>query len=218
MTSSSVRAVLRPVLDENPVTLHVLGVCSALAVTRTLDAALLMCAALTAVLVGSNAAISTIRGVVPRSIRLVVQVTVIASLVAVADLAMQAFAWSLGRKLSVFVSLIVTNCIVLGRTEAFALHHGVRASVLDGLGNGLGYSAVLIAVASVRELLAQGTLLGAEVLPAVERGGWFRPVPFLASAPSAFFLIALLVWAVRTWRPGQAEPPGPGAGGGGVRP
>lgn len=207
MTRPAGPPLLRPVLDENPIALQVLGVCSALAVTKSLSAALLMCAALTGVLVGSNVAISAIRRQVPHRIRLIVQITVIASLVIVTDQLIQAYAYALGRQLSVFVSLIVTNCIVLGRAESFAMHNGVRASALDGLGNGLGYSAVLVAVATVRELLGQGSLLGFEILPTKQDGGWFEPVALMTSAPSAFFLIALLIWALRTWRPAQVEPP-----------
>jgi Na+-transporting NADH:ubiquinone oxidoreductase subunit D len=204
----------RPVFDDNPIACQMLGICSALAVTKTLAAALLMCVALTAVLTLSNAAISAIRRVVPHSIRLIVQITIIASLVIVADQLIQAFAYDLGKQLSVFVGLIVTNCIVLGRAEAFAMRHGVLPSVLDGLGNGLGYSVVLAAVAFVRELLGAGTLLGAQVLPLASDGGWFVPVELMETAPSAFFLIGFLIWGLRTWKTQQVEAPEPGAAGG----
>lgn len=194
------RILTRPVVAENPVALQVLGICSALAVTKTLAVALVMCAALTGVLVASNAAISALRRDLPRSIRLVVEITVIASLVVVADELLRAFAWEASRELSVFVGLIVTNCIVLGRAEAFATRNGVVASALDGLGNGLGYSLVLVLVASVRELFGRGTLLGHAVLPLASEGGWYRPNELMGAAPSAFFLIALVVWAVRARR------------------
>ena len=200
------RALLRPIVDENPIALQMLGVCSALAVTKTLSAALLMCAALTAVLVCSNVAVSALRRQIPSSIRLIVQITIIASLVIVADQLIQAYAYALGRQLSVFVALIVTNCIVLGRAEGFAMHHGVRESAIDGLGNGLGYSAVLALVATCRELLGEGTLLGARILPLAAEGGWYEPLVLMRSAPSAFFLIAFLIWRLRTWRRVQVEP------------
>lgn len=199
------RTLLAPLLDQNPITLQILGICSALAVTRTLETALVLCLALTGVLVASNTAISAIRRVVPHEVRLIVQITIIASLVIVADQMLQAWFHETSRRLSVFVGLIVTNCIVLGRAEAFAMHHGVRLSALDGLGNGLGYSLVLVGVASVRELLGAGTLLGHGVLPLAAEGGWFRPVQLMQSAPSAFFLIAFAIWALRTWRPAQVE-------------
>jgi len=199
------RALLHPLLDENPIAVQILGVCSALAVTKTLETALVMCLALTCVLVASNTSISAIRRVVPRDVRLIVQITIIASLVIVADQVLQAFFFETSKKLSVFVGLIVTNCIVLGRAEAFAMHHGVRASVLDGLGNGLGYSLVLAFVGTVRELLGAGTLLGHGVLPLARDGGWFRPVDLMQSAPSAFFVIGFAIWGLRSWRTAQVE-------------
>jgi len=207
-------ALVRPLFEENPIALQMLGICSALAVTKTLAAALLMCLALTAVLTASNAAISAIRTLVPHSVRLIVQITIIASLVIVADQLIQAYAYDLSKQLSVFVGLIVTNCIVLGRAETFAMRNPVLPSILDGLGNGLGYSAVLAAVATVRELLGEGSLLGREILPRASDGGWFLPVEIMASAPSAFFLIAILIWGLRTWKRDQVEAPEPGASGG----
>jgi Na+-transporting NADH:ubiquinone oxidoreductase subunit D len=200
------RALTRPIVDENPIALQMLGVCSALAVTKTLSAALLMCVALTAVLTCSNIAISAIRRLIPKSVRLIVQITIIASLVIIADQLIQAFAYPLSKQLSVFVALIVTNCIVLGRAESFAMHNGVRASAIDGLGNGLGYSAVLVLVATIRELLGEGALLGTQFLPLAEDGGWFQPLVLMRSAPSAFFLIGFLIWGLRTWKPSQVEP------------
>lgn len=205
-TEGALAVVTRPLVDENPILLQILGVCSALAVTRTLATALTMAAAVTAVLVASNVAISAIRRQVPRSIRLIVQITIIASLVIVADQLLAAFAWELSRELTVFVSLIVTNCIVLGRAESFAMSHPVGVSALDGLGNGLGYGAVLALVAAVRELLGQGSLLGVTILEPVSAGGWYEPSRLAQLPPSAFFLIALLIWVVRSLRPGQVEP------------
>lgn len=206
-TPGNRRTLLRPLLDENPIVMQMLGVCSALAVTRTLQTALVMCVALTSVLIVSNAAISSIRRVVPRDVRLLVQITIIASLVIVTDQLLAAYVYDLSKTLSVFVGLIVTNCIVLGRAEAFAMHHGVRLSALDGLGNGLGYSLVLVFVASVRELLGAGSLLGRSVLPLVADGGWFQPVELMQSSPSAFFVIGVAIWALRSWRPAPAGGP-----------
>jgi len=190
----------RPLVDENPIMLQILGVCSALAVTRTLATALVMSIAVTVVLICSNAAISFIRNEVPRSVRLIVQITLIATFVIVVDQILQAFFWELSRELSVFVGLIITNCIILGRAETFAMRHGVRLSILDGLGNGLGYSLILIAVGGARELLGTGRLLGFEILPLVERGGWFEPVGLMLRPPSAFFLIGGLIWGIRSWK------------------
>ncbi len=205
MNTDSTRTLTRPVFDENPIALQVLGVCSALAVTKTLATALVMCLALTAVLTASNTAISAIRKLVPRSIRLIVQITIIASLVIVADQFLRAFAWELSKELSVFVGLIVTNCIVLGRAETFAMNNSVGASALDGLGNGLGYSVILIAVGSVRELLGAGALLGYQLLPLASEDGWFQPIALMRSPPSAFFIIGGLIWLLRTWKTSQVE-------------
>ena len=209
MSTTSIRTLTRPVFEENPIALQMLGVCSALAVTKSLATALTMCIAVTAVLCASNAAISSIRRLIPHSIRLIVQITMIASFVIVVDQVLKAYAWEVSKELSVFVGLIVTNCIVLGRAEAFAMHNPVRASVLDGLGNGLGYSVVLIAVGSVRELFGSGSLLGFVMFPQVSDGGWFMPVALMRSPPSAFFVIAGLIWLLRTVRPAQIEQPEP---------
>jgi len=200
------RPLVDPILVANPVTLQVLGICSALAVTTSLTTALAMSAALIFVLTLSSGVVSLIRRHIPRSIRLIVQITIIASLVIVVDQVLQAYFIATSKRLSVFVGLIVTNCIVLGRAEGFAMHHPPGASLLDALGNGLGYALVLVAIATVRELLGAGTLLGISVLPTREHGGWFTPWDLMALPPSAFFLLGLLVWAVRTMRPDQAEP------------
>jgi Na+-transporting NADH:ubiquinone oxidoreductase subunit D len=189
----------RPLVEENPVTFQILGVCSALAVTRSVETALAMSIAVTAVLVCSSAAISLIRNEVPRSVRLIVQITLIATFVIIVDQILQAFFWELSRELSVFVGLIITNCIILGRAETFAMRNGVGLSMLDGLGNGLGYGLVLMIVGATRELLGTGRLLGLEVLPLVERGGFFEPIGLMLRPPSAFFLIGGLVWAARSF-------------------
>ena len=203
------RPLVDPILVANPVTLQVLGICSALAVTTSLTTALAMSAALVFVLTLSSGVISLIRRHIPRPIRLIVQIMIIASLVIVVDQVMQAYLFAMSKRLSVFVGLIVTNCIVLGRAEGFAMHNPPGASLLDALGNGLGYALVLTAIATVRELLGAGTVMGMSVLPTEANGGWFAPWGLMALPPSAFFLLGLLVWAVRTFRPEQAEPAPP---------
>ena len=194
------RTLLDPLLAENPITLQVLGVCSALAVTRSVETALAMSVSVTAVLMGSSVAISAIRREVPQSVRLIIEITIIASLVIVVDQFLQAFFWELSRELSVFVGLIITNCVILGRAESFAMHHPPARSLVDALGNGLGYSWILILVGGTRELLGSGTLLGHSVLPIVENGGWFEPVALMLRPPSAFFLIGLLIWGIQAAR------------------
>ncbi|MBY4893862.1 NADH:ubiquinone reductase (Na(+)-transporting) subunit D [Rhodobacteraceae bacterium N5(2021)] len=198
--------IIGPLIDQNPITRQILGVCSALAVTTSLDTALVMSAALTTVLCLSSGIISLLRHHIPHVIRLIVQITIIASLVIVIDEFMRAYVFELSRTLSVFVGLIVTNCLVLGRAEAFAMRNPVGPSVLDALGNGLGYSLILIVVGSIRELLGEGSLLGLVILPSVEDGGWFQPLGLMQLAPAAFFIIGLLVWAVRSLRRDQIEP------------
>ncbi|WP_370269881.1 NADH:ubiquinone reductase (Na(+)-transporting) subunit D [Nioella sp.] len=195
-----------PLLRDNPVTVQILGICSALAVTTSMATALTMSLALTAVLVVSSAVISSIRRHIPSQIRLILQITIIAALVIVADLVLQAYAYAISQRLSIFVSLIVTNCIVLGRAEAFAMSHPVGPAILDALGNGAGYSSILLIVAFVRELLGFGTLFGLTVFPSVADGGWYQPFGFMLLAPSAFVLLGLLVWVLRSLRPDQAEP------------
>jgi len=199
--------LIKPLIANNPVTLQILGICSALAVTTSLSTALVMSAALTGVLVLSSATISVIRHHIPNVIRLIVQIVVIASLVVVIDELLQAFAFEISRKLSIFVGLIVTNCLVLGRAEAFAMRNPVWPSVLDGLGNGLGYSLVLIIVGTVRELFGTGALLGYTVLTPAAEGGWFEPFGLMQLAPSGFFVIALLIWAIRSLRVEQVDTP-----------
>ena len=205
MADTPMKTLLAPVIDNNPITLQILGICSALAVTTKLSTALTMSLALTAVLTLSNAAISLIRRHIPRTIRLIVQITIIASLVSVVDLVLKAYAYEMSKQLSVFVGLIVTNCIVLGRAEAFAMHHNVRLSVLDGLGNGLGYSAILLLVGAIRELFGAGSVFGVQILPVVAEGGWYTPVALMLLPPSAFFIIGCLIWGVRAWKTDQVE-------------
>lgn len=204
---SMMRHLTRPLIAENPVTLQILGICSALAVTTSLGTALTMSLALTAVMAGSAALISLIRNHIPSSIRLIVQITIIAALVIVIDEFLQAYAFAISQRLSIFVGLIITNCVVLGRAEAFAMHNPVLPSVLDGVGNGLGYSLILMIVATIREFFGAGTLFGVPVVTTQADGGWFQPLGLMQLAPSAFFILGLLVWVIRTLWPEQAETP-----------
>jgi len=207
MANRSVRLLLEPIVDKNPITLQILGICSALAVTTKLAPAITMSIALTAVLVGSSVIISLIRQHMPSSIRIIIQMTIIASLVIVVDQVLQAFAYELSKQLSVFVGLIITNCIVLGRAEAFASKNPPWPSFIDALGHGIGYSLILISVAAIRELLGSGSLLGVPILPLIKEGGWYEPNGLMLLAPGAFFIIGLMIWAIRTWKPDQLEKP-----------
>ncbi|PCJ96392.1 MAG: NADH:ubiquinone reductase (Na(+)-transporting) subunit D [Hyphomicrobiales bacterium] len=202
---SMFRHITAPLIDNNPVTLQILGICSALAVTTTLSTALTMSLALTLVLILSGGIISLIRHHIPTSIRLIIQITIIAALVIVIDELLQAYAFEMSKRLSVFVGLIVTNCVVLGRAETFAMHNPVLPSVLDGFGNGLGYSLVLLIVGTIREFFGAGTLLGYPVVSTVADGGWFQPLGLMQLAPSAFFIIGFLVWIIRSVRSDQVE-------------
>jgi len=205
MEAETKKVLLDPLVDNNPITLQVLGICSALAVTSQLTTALIMSLALTAVTACSSAGIAFIRQHVPSSIRIIAQMVIIASLVIVVDQLLKAFAYDISKKLSVFVGLIITNCIVMGRAEAYAMKNPPLESFWDGVGNGLGYSLVLISLAVVRELFGSGKLLGIEILPLVKDGGWYVPNGLLLLPPSAFFLIGLMIWAVRAWKPVQVE-------------
>ena len=197
--------LLDPVFKDNPVLLQVLGVCSALAITNSLYTSLIMGVSLTAVAAFSNGVISALRHIIPSSLRIIIQMTVIATGVVVVDQVLQAFAPEAARTLSVFIGLIVTNCIVLGRAEAFAAKNGVGMSILDSIGNGLGYSAVLVVVGTVRELFGAGTLLGFTVFPLVSDGGFYVPNQLMLLPPSAFFIIGFLIWGLRTWKREQVE-------------
>lgn len=197
--------VLDPIFAKNPIGLQVLGICSALAVTGNMKTAFLMSLALTAVTAFSNLFISLIRSQIPNNIRIIVQMTVVASLVILVDQILKAFAFELSKQLSVFVGLIITNCIVMGRLEAFAMMNPPLPSFLDGIGNGLGYSVLLLAVGTVREITGSGTWFGITVLKPISEGGWYLPNGLMVLPPSAFFVIGLLIWALRTWKPEQCE-------------
>ena len=196
-----------PVFKNNPIALQILGICSALAVTTSLRVTVVMCIALTLVTAFSSLFISSIRRFIPSSIRIIVQMTIIASLVIVVDQVLKAVAYDISKQLSVFVGLIITNCIVMGRAEAFAMKNPPVPSFLDGLGNGLGYSFVLIVVGVIRELFGAGSLMGIEILPVVTEGGWYNPNGLLLLPPSAFFLIGFLIWAIRAVQTEQVEEP-----------
>ncbi|GAB5498143.1 MAG: NADH:ubiquinone reductase (Na(+)-transporting) subunit D [Pseudohongiellaceae bacterium] len=199
------KVVLNPLLENNPIALQILGVCSALAVTTQLSVTLVMCVALTTVVAFSNLFISMIRHHMPSSIRIIIQMTIIASLVIAVDQFLQAFAYEISKSLSVFVGLIITNCIVMGRAEAFAMKNPPGISFLDGIGNGLGYSLVLIVVASFRELFGAGSLLGYQILPLVENGGWYQANGLMLLSPSAFFIIGFFIWVLRSSHKEQVE-------------
>lgn len=205
MSSQLKKILVEPIVDRNPITLQILGICSALAVTTQLAPAIIMSLGLTLVLMGSNVLISLIRNHLPSSIRIIVQMTIIASLVIVVDQILKAYAYELSKQLSVFVGLIITNCIVLGRAEAFATQNPPWPSLLDAIGHGAGYSLILVSVAAVRELFGTGTLLGVEVLPLIKNGGWYHPNGLMLLAPGAFFIIGLMIWGIRSWRPKQRE-------------
>lgn len=195
-----------PIFDNNPIALQILGICSALAVTTSVANALVMCIALTLVTAFSSFFISVIRNKIPSSIRIIVQMVIIASLVIVVDQILQAFAYEISRSLSVFVGLIITNCIVMGRAEAFAMSNPPVPSFLDGIGNGLGYSAVLIFVATIREIIGNGSWFGITLLEKVTEGGWYIPNGLLLLPPSSFFVIAGFIALVRLWKKDQHEP------------
>ena len=199
--------LLNPIFNNNPIGLQILGICSALAVTTKMSVALVMCIALTSVCAFSNLFVSLIRNRIPSSIRIIVQMTIIASLVIVVDQVLGAVAYDLSKQLTVFVGLIITNCIVMGRAEAFAMANPPVASFVDGIGNGLGYSVVLMVVATIRELIGSGSLFGIGILPLVTEGGWYTPMGLMLLPPSAFFIIGLLIWALRAWKAEQVEEP-----------
>jgi Na+-transporting NADH:ubiquinone oxidoreductase subunit D len=197
--------LLEPVVTNNPIALQILGICSALAVTSSMKVSFVMCIALTVVFAFSNFFVSSIRNYIPSSIRIIVQMIIIASLVIVVDQVLKAVAYDISKQLSVFVGLIITNCIVMGRAEAFAMKNPPIPSFLDGIGNGLGYSVILMIVAFIRELFGAGTLWGYEIFPAATNGGWYVANGMMLMPPSAFFLIGLLIWALRSWKKTQVE-------------
>ena len=197
--------MLDPLFDNNPIGLQVLGICSALAVTTAMDTAFVMSLAVIGVLIGSNVAVSLVRNHVPSSIRIITQLTIISSLVIIADQILKAYVYAISLQLSVFVGLIITNCIVMGRAEAFAMQNGPKASFFDAIGNGLGYSVVLLAVALFRELFGTGRIAGITILPTVSEGGWYVPNGLMVLSPAAFLLIGCFIWAVRSWKPEQVE-------------
>lgn len=199
--------LIDPIFNNNPIALQVLGICSALAVTISMSQTLVMCAAVIFVCTMSNLAVSLVRNRVPTNIRIIVQMTIIASLVIVVDQVLQAVAYDISKSLSVFVGLIITNCIVMGRAEAFAMQNGPFLSALDGFGNALGYSVILIGVALIREPLGSGTFMGYEVFTTVNNGGWYVPNGMLLLSPSAFFIIGFFIWAIRAWKKEQVEEP-----------
>jgi Na+-transporting NADH:ubiquinone oxidoreductase subunit D len=198
-------ALLDPVFNNNPIALQVLGICSALAVTTKLDKAIVMSLALTIVTGCSSLVISLLRNLIPTNVRIIIQLTIIASLVIIADQILKAFVPVISKELSVFVGLIITNCIVMGRAEAYAMQNPPLVSFIDGIGNGVGYSMILITIGAVRELFGSGKLLGYSVLPLVTEGGWYVPNGMMVMAPGALFLVGMFIWALRTFKPEQIE-------------
>jgi Na+-transporting NADH:ubiquinone oxidoreductase subunit D len=199
------KTLFDPVFNNNPIALQVLGVCSALAVTTKLETALVMSAAVVFVTSFSGLFVSLIRNSIPSSIRIIVQMIIIASMVIVTDQLLKAFLYEVSKGLSVYVGLIITNCIVMGRAEGYAMKNTPVMSFLDGIGNGLGYAFILIAVAFFRELIGSGKLMGFTVLKTIGEGGWYQPNGLALLSPSAFFLIGFIIWGIRTWKPQQIE-------------
>jgi Na+-transporting NADH:ubiquinone oxidoreductase subunit D len=205
MSNKPTDVLLDPLINNNPIALQILGICSALAVTSKMETSLVMSVAVIAVTAGSNLAVSAIRQFIPSSIRIIVQMTVIASLVIVVDQILKAYLFDISKQLSVFVGLIITNCIVMGRAEGFAMKNGTWLSLLDGIGNGLGYGLVLMVVAFFRELFGNGSLFGVEIMRLDRNGGWYNPNNLMLLPPSAFFLIGFMIWAIRVYKPEQIE-------------
>ncbi|MCY3846276.1 MAG: NADH:ubiquinone reductase (Na(+)-transporting) subunit D [Acidobacteria bacterium] len=205
MMSKQREALIDPLFNNNPITLQVLGICSALAVTTRMDTALVMSAAVVAVMMSSNFFVSALRNQIPTSIRIIVQLTIIASLVIMVDQVLKAYLFELSKQLTVFVGLIITNCIIMGRAEAYAMQNPPGLSLIDGLGNGLGYGVILMLTAFVRELFGSGSVFGATVLPLASEGGWYTPNGLMVLSPAAFFIIGFLIWALRSWKRDQVE-------------
>jgi Na+-transporting NADH:ubiquinone oxidoreductase subunit D len=205
MASISRETLIDPLINNNPISLQILGLCSALAVTTQMSTAFVMSLAVIAVLCSSNVSISLLRNFIPPSIRIIVQLTIIASLVIITDQILKAFLFDISKQLTVFVGLIITNCIIMGRAEAFAMQNKPSLSLIDGLGNGLGYGLVLMVVAFVRELFGSGKIFGFSVMPLTTEGGWYEPNGLMLLAPAAFFLIGCFIWVVRSWKTEQVE-------------
>ncbi|MGC6441456.1 MAG: NADH:ubiquinone reductase (Na(+)-transporting) subunit D [Rubripirellula sp.] len=205
MSRKASDVLVDPLVNNNPIALQILGICSALAVTSKMETSLVMSLAVIAVTAFSNLAVSAIRNFIPSAIRIIVQMVVIASLVIVVDQILKAYLFDISKQLSVFVGLIITNCIVMGRAEGFAMKNGTGLSFLDGIGNGLGYGLVLMFVAFFRELFGSGTLFGIEIFQLDRNGGWYNPNNLMLLPPSAFFIIGILIWLIRVWKPEQIE-------------
>jgi Na+-transporting NADH:ubiquinone oxidoreductase subunit D len=205
MKANTREALIDPLFNNNPIALQVLGICSALAVTTKMDTSLVMSVAVICVLVLSNVSVSLLRNGIPTNIRIIVQLTIIASLVIVTDQILKAYLFEISKQLSVFVGLIITNCIIMGRAEAYAMANPPGMSFLDGLGNGLGYAVILMITAFLRELFGSGKLFGQTVLPLVTEGGWYNPNGLMLLSPAAFFIIGILIWILRVWKPDQIE-------------
>ena len=205
MADEKRKVLLDPLFENNPITLQVLGICSALAVTTKLETSLVMTLAVIGVLLGSNFFVSVLRNHIPTNIRIIAQLTIIASLVIVTDEILKAYVFDISKQLSVFVGLIITNCIIMGRAEAYAMQNPPVPSLLDALGNGLGYGLILMITAFLRELLGSGRLFGAQVLPLYTDGGWYNPNGLMVLSPGAFFIIGLLIWGLRVWKKDQVE-------------
>ena len=198
-------ALVDPLISNNPITLQVLGICSALAVTTKMDTALVMSAAVIMVLLFANFFVSVLRNQIPTNIRIIVQLTIIASLVIVVDQVLKAYVFEISKQLSVFVGLIITNCIIMGRAEAYAMQNPPAMSVADGIGNGLGYGIILMSTAFLREFFGSGSVFGVQILPLAADGGWYPPNGLMLLSPSAFFIIGFFIWGIRIWKPDQVE-------------
>ncbi|MYB31344.1 MAG: NADH:ubiquinone reductase (Na(+)-transporting) subunit D [Acidobacteria bacterium] len=205
MATETRRVLMDPLIHNNPIALQVLGICSALAVTTGMQTSVVMSAAVVAVIALSNLSVSLLRNMIPTNIRIIVQLTIIASLVIVTDQILKAYVYEISKQLSVFVGLIITNCIIMGRAEAFAMQNPPLKSLIDGIGNGLGYAAILLVVGAAREVFGAGTFWGIPVLPLASEGGWFTPNGLMSLSPGAFFVIGFLIWILRTFRPEQNE-------------
>ena len=208
MAEKRKEVLLDPLFNNNPIALQVLGICSALAVTTKLETSVVMCGAVVFVLMGSNVSVSLLRNQIPPNIRIIVQLTIIASLVIITDQFLKAYFFDISKQLSVFVGLIITNCIIMGRAEAYAMQNSPGMSVIDAMGNALGYSVILLVTAFLRELFGSGKLFGVEVLPLVTEGGWYNPNGLMVLSPGAFFIIGIMIWLLRVWKPDQIEEDG----------